>query len=320
MKEMENRKYLKYLKFFGIILFIYILSKINISELIAIFKEINLIYYLIGVLFLIFGFLTRILRWKLLVESISIKCSFIKLVEMSAKGLFFGLITPAKMGEFWRARYLVEENRVSGGRAFYTAFMDRVLDLLIITVIGFLGFVVIYLKFARFWNWQLPLFVFVFLVVLIYFLGRKKRIQKIINFLIKFLLPDSFREKADYFLTEFYQGFSFLKLKLFIKILFWGFLYYLLSGVIFGYFTVLALGIIVPFWYFFLVMALVLLAISIPISIFGIGAREASFIYFFSFFNVPVSSAIALALLILFGNILVIALPGAILFLRQKRI
>lgn len=315
---MKNIKYSKFFRLFGIILFIYILSNINIFDLVIILKDINIVYYLIGILFFIFGFLIRILRWKLLVDSIGVEVSFNKLAEMSAKGLFFGLATPAKMGEFWRAKYLTEQSKISGGQAFYTAFADRIIDLLVIMVISLIGFIIISLKFIKIWDWQVPALILFFLPILIYFLSRQKRIKKILNFLIKFLIPDSFKERAGYFLNEFYQAFYGLKLKLFLKVLFLGFIYYVSSGVIFAYLIALALGIIIPFWYLFLIIALVWLIITIPVSVFGLGTREASYIYFFSFFGISASLAVTFSLLALFCNILIIGLPGAILFLKQK--
>ncbi len=315
---MKRITYSKFFRLFGVALFTYILSKINLNELLLALKQADPIYCLIGLLFLIFGFLVRVLRWRLLVDSIGAKTSFNELAEMSIKGFFFGLITPAKMGEFWRAKYLSEKSKASKGKAFYTAFLDRATDILVVIIIGLFSFVIIPFKFTKIWNWQLPVLVLFFSALLIYFLSAKQRTKKISDFLIKLLVPEDFKEKTNFFLNELYQGFNSLNLSLFFKVLFLGFIYYILSGAVFAHLIILSLGIIIPFWYVFLVVALVWLIIAIPVSIFGLGAREASYIYFFSFFNIPVSLTVTFSLLVLFCNILIIGVPGTILFLKGK--
>ena len=302
------------IRFFGIILFIYILAKIDIAELIASLKEINLIYYLLCILFAILGFLIRVWKWQTLTNSIGAKISFRRLTKISIKGFFLGLVTPGKLGEFWRAKYLTEETAVAGGKAFYTALMDRLLDILVVAMVGFSGLIVVYLKFGSGFGWQISILMFLCLAVLAYFLKRQKRF---FYALLGFFIPSFLKKRAESFLVEFYQGFAGLKLKLFIKVLVLTFLYYLIGGPVLHYFVALSLGITIPFWYLFLIVAMVWLLLAIPVSIFGLGTREAGFIYFFSILGISSSLAVAFSLLLLLANIL-LAIPGAILFLKQK--
>ncbi len=299
-----------FFRLFGIILFIYVVSKINTAELAAILRKINLDYFLIGVLFLVLSFFVRIVRWQMLAESIGSRLSFGTSASMVSKGLFFGSIVPGRLGEFWRARYLVKESAVTGGQAFYIAFLDRILDILVVVMIGLLGFWV--------WGWKIPVLIFLGLAVFAYFLGRKKGIRKSLDLLIRFLTPGFLKKRADYFLSEFYKGFVNLKPKLFIQTSLLAFLYYLFGGAVFHYFVVLALGLAIPFWYIFLIVAIVWLVMAIPVSIFGLGTREAAFIYFFAFLSISASSAVAVSLLALFCNILMVTIPAAVLFLMKK--
>jgi len=299
-----------FFRLFGIILFIYVISKINVAELFAVFKQINLGYFSVGVLFLVLSFLVRIVRWRMLAESIGSHLSFGTSASMVAKGLFFGSVVPGRLGEFWRARYLVKESRVTGGQAFYIAFIDRILDILVVAAVGLLGFWIL--------GWQIPVLIFLFFAVLAFFLGRKKGIRKPLGILIRRFMPDFLKEKADYFLGEFYKGFADLKPKLFIQTSALAFLYYLFGGAVFHYFVVLALGLTIPFWYLFLIVAIVWLVMAIPVSMFGLGTREAAFVYFFALLSVSASSAVAVSLLALFCNILMVTVPAAVLFLVKK--
>lgn len=317
---MKKIKYSNFFRLFGIILFVYVLSRIDISELTNALKNINLGYYLIGALFLILGFLIRVLRWKMLVQSVGIETSLKGITEMSVKGLFLGIITPGKLGEFWKTKYLSSETGAAGGTAFYTVFMDKVMDLLVMGIICSLGILVIYLNFKGAGHWELLFLIFISSVIVIfaYFLTRKERMQKLFKILIKFLTPSVFKKRVSSFLDEFYLGFKTLNLKLFFKLLIFGFLYYFFAGTTLHYFTTLALGISVPFWYLFFIVAIAALAAALPVTILGLGTREAAFIYFLSLLKIPASFAVALSLLALFCLLSAIALPGAILFLKQK--
>ena len=305
---MKFSKYSKFFRFFGIALFIYILSRIDVYGLIAAFREISAGYYLLAILFLIFGFLIRTLKWKRLITSIGAKISAKDLFEIMIKATFLGVVTPGKLGEFWRAKYLADSGPISNGSAFYTAFMDRLIDLLVLGLVAIPGLLIIYLRFNVGAGWQLYILIFTIFIFLFFVFLKKIGLQKIFKMFVK--------EKNNIFLAEFDAGLSGLKMRLFLEILIYGFLYYLASVLIL-YFTALALSITVPFWYLFLVAALVLLILTLPLTFFGLGVREAGFIYFFSMLGISPPLTVAFSLLGLFSYIL-ISLPGAILFLKQK--
>lgn len=311
-----DKKYQGFFRIFGIILFIYILSRIDLQQLFVKFKEINLLYYLIALLFLIPGFLIRAFRWKMIVNSTAAEISFLDLAEILAKGILLGVATPGKLGEFWQAKYLAESTGTSGGKAFYTTFIDRMVDLLVTGAVALLGILVISSRFGIRKDLELYILIIVSFVFFVYFFLRKTGVQQIFKNLLNFLIPAPFKVNANSFLSEFYQGFKSLNFNLFLKILGYGFLYYL-NMVLIHYFITLSLGIIIPFWYLFLIVAIVLLISIIPITVAGIGLREAGFIYFFSILGLPASSAVALSLLVLFCNILM-TFPGVIIFLKRR--
>lgn len=309
-------RYSNIFRFIGIGLFIYIILRIDISQLLFAFSKINWVYYLAGILFLIFWFLIRTLKWKRLIDSVGGSIAKRRLFEIMLSVTFLGVITPGKLGEFWRAKYLAESSSISKGAAFYTAFMDRLTDLLVTGVVAVLGLLIISLKFGIGAQWRSYILIFVVFLFLSFVFLKKIGLQKISQKFLKFFLPVFWQEKTDLFLSEFDGSFKKLKLGLFLEMIIYGFLYYLASIIIY-YFIVLALGIAVPFWYLFLTVAMVWLILTLPISFFGLGVREAGFIYFFSILGVVPSLAVVFSLLALFTNIL-LAGPGAILFLWKK--
>lgn len=305
-----------FFRLFGIILFVYIISKIDISGLVNSLKETNLTYYSIGFSFLIFWVLVRTLKWKKLVDSIGTKVSASILLRIMAKGIFLGVVTPAKIGEFWRAKYLADLSAVSKGKAFYTAFIDRLVDLLVIVLVAVIGLPIVYLRFGVGASWQLYVLIFVFLIILSFGFFKKIGLQGISKLFMKFLVPVSWQDKTDAFLVDFGSGFKDLKLSVFLETIAYSFFHYLVATIAY-YFLALSLGISIPFWYLLLVIAIVWLILTLPLTFLGLGTREAGFIYFFAIVGIPSSLGVALSLLVLFSNIL-LSIPGAILFLKRN--
>jgi len=313
---MKISNYSNLIRIAGIILFFYILSKINISQLADEFKTINLFYYLLGILSLIPVFLLRTMRWKVLIDSVKKDMPFKSIMRIMAKGIFWGTVTPGRLGEFWRAKELADASEISSGMSFFTAFMDRFVDFLVTGTIALIGIIILYLKFGLAAKWEVSALA-VFLVIFLSFLFSSRiGIQKIFGFFIRFLFPSSIKQKAENFLTDFNESFFDVPSKAMVKVLIYGFLYYLFS-VFAYYFIALSLNIPVPFWFLFLVVAVLWLTLAIPVTILGFGTREAIFIYFFSILGIGIPDAVAFSLLALFLNVL-LAVPGAFLYIVKK--
>jgi uncharacterized protein (TIRG00374 family) len=82
------------------------------------------------------------------------------------------------------------------------------------------------------------------------------------------------------------------------------------------YMLSLALGFQVGVLYFFLLEPLIRVVSMLPVSLSGVGVQEGTFVYFFSLIGVPVSEALALALLCRALSILS-ALPGGFFSLSR---
>lgn len=313
---MKDRGKYKYIRIIGIILFFYILLKINLQELFLTLRKINLFYFLIAIILALISALLGILKWRVLIKSQEIKVSFITLAKIYLKGFFLGTITPGKLGEFWKVKYLTEKCEISSGLAFYTTLMDRIIDLVIIVGISLAGVGSLFSLYGIEADWAVIILWLILISLIVYFLTKKNNIRKILKSLINIFLPKSIREKTDLFLDQFFGELQRLNLTLFLKLLMWGLSYYL-SAVLVYYFVMLSLGISISIWYLFLIVALIWLIVGLPITILGVGTREASYIFFFSVFGISSFQAVAMSLLILFCDI-VIVIPGAILFFKNN--
>ncbi len=76
------------------------------------------------------------------------------------------------------------------------------------------------------------------------------------------------------------------------------------------------MGLSIPLWYLYLIDAFVVIVVALPVSIFGIGTRELSYVFLLAPFSVSFSQAITFSLLVMFLNTL-IGLPGLFFYLSR---
>jgi uncharacterized protein (TIRG00374 family) len=77
-----------------------------------------------------------------------------------------------------------------------------------------------------------------------------------------------------------------------------------------------ALGVHLPFVFFVVIIPVIVLLAMLPISIAGLGVREAGYVYFFGLVGMPPEVAFSLALTIQVC-VLLLTLPGAWLYMRR---
>ena len=123
------------LTFFGLILFAYILLNVNIQYLIEILSNIDYRYLLIVIFIYFISLFFRILKWKWITNIIVPKFTLKDATVSYLAGFAFSTITPAKIGDILRIFYVKEKN-TEYGDAFSALVMDRIIDILMLLVIG----------------------------------------------------------------------------------------------------------------------------------------------------------------------------------------
>jgi len=307
-KNLKNLK--KALRIIGIVLFIYVLSKVNWPEFLEILREINIFYFFLSTLLIIPVIFIRTLKWRELTNSIGVRVPRKTLTLIFAKGLFLGIITPGKLGEFYRAKYLTERANVSLGKALYTVVFDKIIDFLSMAFIGILAILVLIYLFEV--KMLLVAMILIFIIIFgIYLLIKREYSQKFLKLFFQIFIFDSLKKKAETFFNEFFEETKRLTRVLITKLFCYELVAYIF--VVFAYFFMaLSLGINIPLWYLCLIVPLVTIITAVPISVFGIGTREISFIFLLSLININLNQAVIFSFLIMFWSILS-GLPGFIL-------
>jgi len=306
-----------YFKILGIILFLYILSRINLSDMFLALKNIDLKYFFIAVAIMFFSPVFGILKWQEFIKAQNYTVGFKTLCHFYFKGIFWGTVTPGKLGEFFKMKYLSTATPISKGRAFFTVLADRLVDLIILAIVGLIGaiYFVFTGKIATFFIFlSVSFLLFLFLI---YFLSKKGYLARFFKFFIVVLEKFAFKDKIEFFTEDFFKGIKALNSLNSAKIIIYGLFYYI-SSVMICFFLSLSLGFNIGFLNLFLIVAINLLILMIPVTILGIGTREAGFIFFLGIFAVKAPIAVAFSELNLLVS-LFLAIPGLILFLKDKK-
>jgi uncharacterized protein (TIRG00374 family) len=135
-----------------------------------------------------------IIKWRLLVDNQSPGVSFAVLSESFFKSLFLGAVTPGRLGELWKAKYLADKSSISLGRSFFTVIADRLIDIFIITVVGIAG-IIFLIPNKREMQWTIIILFFILIFTAVYFVFKKEKIQKISRFLFNLFIPNYFKNK-----------------------------------------------------------------------------------------------------------------------------
>jgi uncharacterized protein (TIRG00374 family) len=145
---------------------------------------------------------------------------------------------------------------------------------------------------------------------------NKKRGEKSIYFLIKYLIPKRLKSYLNDFSQTFYKDYPSFRdfiipiiICIFIQIINFGLLYIL----------AIELGIEIPFHIFIVLYSLANLISAIPVSIGGLGIKEAILLGLFTPFNIAAEKVLALSLTTYILTVILFAVPGFFLSLKYAK-
>jgi len=280
----------------GIIIFIIILTRINLSETLEILSNVKIHFYIIAVILLIPVFAIKAWRWNLIKKvqhmNYPVKDSILKYFT----GLYVGLVTPGRVGEFVKVLYLTRDKH-SFGRSLLSVFLDRLFDLAFLIIFSYLS-IIVFMNFflEQFYLISIILAVSLFAVIILF--TNKKLLKKILKLIFKIFIPSKYKDKVRNHFYEFYSD-----TKLFNKkTLFILFIITTISWLIYFvqiYMLALALNINIPLIYLIASINIAGLFTLLPISISGIGTRDITLVFLFSLLGISQEFAVSLSVLML---------------------
>ena len=285
----------KYYRLTGIIILIFILTRIDYRLMAAQLSRINTLLFLLINFLLLPAIFFKALRWNSLLKTQGVEYPFRDALASYLGAIFAGIVTPGRVGEFTKAVYLKNEKDVPFAKSLASIALDRVFDLYLLILIGGIGILRIIPE-----KVNLPLkiiFAVIFVCLPALFLFKKKFFLKAASE----VYPRGFLKFTSRFLKEkpkeFFSHLNHLLLhqNVIIPLL----LTVIAYGIYFLHNYLLARLLFIPISFTAVVffIAIVNLASILPISIFGIGIRDVSLVYFFSLKGLSQESALAYSFL-----------------------
>lgn len=284
----------------GVILLGFIISRVSLPNLLGVLRTLDA-RYLFGAYTLYLSTVVLLTyRWHILHGVYQQgRPTFERLLSVNFMGIFFNNVMPSSVGgDVFRVLRMSKEG-VGVPGAFSTVFVDRIIGLLALVLVGFFSVVFggMYIDIPTelaFWS----ALVFTLLCIVLA-LSSSARFHTLLLSLSSILLPHPRREWVHDKLSPFsahlavYSG----DRKLLINALMASIAFQMvwISGC---YMTSIALHLGLSIYVFFVIMPLVELIRTVPITIQGIGVREGAFVILFSYFGISSAEATVLALLI----------------------
>ncbi|MGD9107978.1 MAG: lysylphosphatidylglycerol synthase transmembrane domain-containing protein [Gammaproteobacteria bacterium] len=272
---MKNRHILLLI---GIIIFAIILAKIDWHSMIAHISKAD--YTLIAMAFLlnIPAILIKAIRLRSLMRIQGLDIEIKKIFLICFSSLFFGVITPGRLGELTKILYLKKEGVTSLSFGLSSVIVDRCFDMVFLLLFGFIGCVFMF-SFAV--KWDTVLVALILIAIAAYFFIRVVNFHE--NFSKKLLIKLVPR-KLHYNLSVLLDGFVQLKT---LKLWRAAFLTVISYAIFFVqcYIIALAIGIKITFLLLIPIMAIANLVSFLPISISGLGTRDAALLFLLTHYH-----------------------------------
>ena len=300
----------KYSFIIGVILFILILNRLGYKELINVFDEINLYYFVSATLLLLPLLFIKAYRWNYIKKTqgiiFSIKDSFL----INNISLAIGFVTPGRLGELTKIFYLKNKNYTIG-KSLVSVILDRLADLFFLL---FLSLMSLILFFSYFKKTILLLAIIIVFMLLFIFIIKSNFVKIIFKKILRLIIPGRYKKSWSLNYHDFFKNIKTYTLNHYLLILFitafsW-LIYYIQS-----FLLLKSIGINnISFFYLIISVTIAGFITLLPVSISGLGTREATLIFFFSFHQVPPEKTVGFSLLIL-SMLLIAALIGLICWL-----
>lgn len=281
----------------SILLYIFF-SQVDSHSVITILRETEPSLFIAGFFIYMSAIFVSTKRWSLFLPD-TLKYS--RLVSLYFVGSFFNTFLPGLVGGDAVKAYYLYRDIGKGGMSLASVFMDRYTGLAAMTCIAFIAFIggYTYVEGSKI-IWFFPLFCGGFLLasLILWRLNWGK-----IKFLSSIYTP----------LMEYKT-----RKKIIYKGLLLGFVVQSVV-IICAYILSLSLGLEVPAIYFFIFIPIITVVSAIPVSIAGLGIREAGFVILFTKAGVTSAEALSLSLLF-FLTASLVHLIGGIEYLRLRKL
>ena len=312
--ENIRKNWKKYFSVIGIALFIYLIVRLGLGNIIGEIEKADISLLLLAVLFMVFYLFLQTIKWFVIAKKQNINVPFREAFKINLISNFYGFVTPSKIGVITRAEYLKKyTNNIGNGMSNFV--IDKALD----TASVFLTAIAFSFIFEDKFSFSLRYYllaVFLFFAIAIYIFQNKERTRFLLRFFYRKLIPEKSKERTRITFNSFYE--SMPKKRYFIFFFFLNIVAWLVTYIS-TYFIALSVGINLPLHYFLSILSIGTIVSLIPITINGIGTREATLIGLFGIFGIEATKVFSMSVLsLIIGGVLPALISFFFLFRKEN--
>lgn len=294
--------------------FFWYLSRIGFRSVI---NEVSLLhqgYFVIGICLILVVTLVRPWRSLGLLNSIGVPIAWWRLFRWSQEAWFLSLLTPGKVGDLYRA-YRIETEYAVSGPGILSTLLERWIDLVFVLLFGLIGLVfqsdrdIIVLR-------SIAGVTLLIMVVLPGLIIKNSRVKTWIKQGVRLIPFQSVHQIINSTLSGL--GASYHRLTSGALLRFTVISVYIWLCYILGfYYLFLSLGIQLEMLSFLSCLALVLIVQSLPLTLFGLGTRDAALIYYLGTYGFTSVDAVAMGLLFVITYLFSLVIASGFWFSRN---
>ncbi len=305
-------KFKKVLPIIGVAIFVYIILKLDLSKIIESIKEAKLIWLIISVLFLFVYFILQTYKWFLIAKFQKIPVLFKEALRINLITFLYGFITPSRVGSVLRADYLKKYAK-NIGKGISNFVIEKVIDVAALFSMAIVFGFAFRDKFS--FDMSYLIIVFVVFVALSLIFIKKQRSKAFLKLFFRKFVPKKYKEEAKITFDSFYEDMPkkrYLFLVFLVTVLTW------ITNYTMVYFIGVSLGITLGIIPFMAILPLSTLIAQIPITIAGLGTREATMISLFGLFGVGAVKVFSMSLIGLVLGGVIPSIIAIFLILKNK--
>lgn len=292
---------------------IFVLLKIvPYQDLLKIYKDSQKIYVILAFFILFLTAFLGVARWRLFLSSLGLRMSFKEVAYSSFSSYFLTLFLPSLIGsDAFRVTCMTHRHK-NMAKAVSSIFMDRFSGAFSLCVIS-LGVFLLARGVVFDKDVLIAMLLFLLVCIFVILVIFNKTSQKIINKVFK---EGTVKEKINHLYKELHF-FRYNK-KIFFRSLIYSVIIHLINCFVF-YFLAIGFGCKINIVYFLVIVPIITFISLIPVTIVGLGTREAATLYFFSRFGMSESVAFAVSLSVFFFYVVMSLLGGLVYVMVYHR-
>jgi len=304
----------KIIPIIGILIFVFLLFRIGIKNILSSLISGNLLFIFISMLLVPIIIFLQAFKWNVILKKQKIGIPFPIVLKLQLISIFYGFLTPGRIGSFVRIFYVKEHTKKKLSESMSNVVLDKALDFFMVFLFALFGSLLL-------GNYLLDNLIYVigiifaaFVFCILFFL-KKERSAFVLRLVYKLLIPNRFKKDAKNSFHSFYKDMLNIKdltLPFILAFLTWVFIYTQM------YVFARAYSIDIGYFYTIAIFSISVVVSLIPITISGLGTRELTLVALFSIFAVSADAVMAMSIIGIFITNVIPSIAGWYFTLKKS--